>query len=280
MGILTSEYDLDSPAVVSVIDDVPLWSAPFGLKLLEVVRMRRNMRALDVGSGLGFPVIELSQRLGPTCQVYGIDPWVEANERARHKLSVWELANVKIVDGAAERLPFEDRHFDLVVSNNGTNNVDDEEVVYREIARVAKPGAQIVLTMNLPDTMKEFYDVYREVLKTREMHDVMERLEAHIHERRKPLSHTRASIERAGLQIVEIHHDSFLLRYTDGSAMLESPFIKLAFLEPWKEVLPPSKVEPVFRAAEEELNRIAGSAGELRLTVPWVCLDLRKAPLP
>jgi SAM-dependent methyltransferase len=89
MGRLESEYDVEDPDVVSVIDDAPLWSAPFGLRLLEVVRMRKNIRALDVGSGLGFPLVELAQRLGPTCKVYGIDPWTPANERARMKVRVW-----------------------------------------------------------------------------------------------------------------------------------------------------------------------------------------------
>jgi ubiquinone/menaquinone biosynthesis C-methylase UbiE len=115
--------------------------------------MRRNIRVLDIGSGLGFPLIELAQRLGATCEVYGIDPWTQADERARMKARVWKLNNVTVVPGNAEQLPFTDGFFELVVSNNGTNNVDDEEETLREICRVAKPGGQIVLTMNLPETI-------------------------------------------------------------------------------------------------------------------------------
>jgi hypothetical protein len=84
-------------------------------------------------------------------------------------------------------------------------------------------------------------------------------------------------IESVGLEVVNVHHDSFSLRYSDGSAMLDSPLIKLAFLRSWMDVLAPSDVKPVFEVIEGELNRLAEISGELRLTVPWVCLDLRKA---
>jgi ubiquinone/menaquinone biosynthesis C-methylase UbiE len=276
VGLLESEYDVSDPDVVSVIDDAPLWSAPFGLKLLEVVRMRKNIRVLDIGSGLGFPLIELAQRLGATCEVYGVDPWTPANERARMKIRVWRLKSVQVIPGNAEHLPFPDGSFELVVSNNGTNNVDDEGATFREIFRVAKPGAQIVLTMNLPKTMDEFYQVYRDALHRKNRNDELERLEAHIHHKRKPLRHTLALIESVGLEVVNVHHDSFSLRYSDGSAMLDSPFIKLAFLRSWTDVLAPSAVGPVFEVIEGELNRLAEVSGELRLTVPWVCLDLCK----
>ncbi len=108
------------------------------------------------------------------------------------------------------------------------------------------------------------------------MSEELDRLEAHIHAKRKPLSHTLSLIEAVGLEVVQVHHDSFDLRYTDASAMLASPFIKLAFLGSWTDVLAPEAVAPTFDAIESELNRRAEASGELRLSVPWVCLDLRK----
>jgi len=272
-----SLFDENDPDVISVIDDLPLWSAPFGFRLLQAVRMRKNLRVLDVGSGLGFPSVELSQRLGESCRVYAIDPWKAANERARRKITVWRLTNLHLIEAKAERMPFPDRFFDLVVSNNGTNNVADEVETYREIVRVSKPGAQVVLTMNLPETMIEFYDVYRSVLREMDKPDELERLELHIHEKRKPFSHTRSLLEKAGLEIVQVHHDSFVLRFNDGSTMLSSPLIRIGFLPPWLNVLAPEAVKPVFDAIETALNDVAAEAGELSLTVPWICIDARMA---
>ena len=41
-------------------DDLPLWSAPFGLTLLDTVRMKKHINVLDLGSGSGFPMLELA----------------------------------------------------------------------------------------------------------------------------------------------------------------------------------------------------------------------------
>jgi ubiquinone/menaquinone biosynthesis C-methylase UbiE len=273
MSTIESRYDIHDPDVVSAIDDVPLWSALFGMKLLEVVKFRKHVRVLDIGSGTGFPVVELSQRLGETCRVYGIDPWTEAVERARAKIRTWGLTNVEILEGHAESLPFPDGHFGLIVSNNGTNNVDDEERTFGEIARVAEPGAQIVLTMNLPETMVEFYDTYRSVLGARGMNAEIEKLDAHIHAKRKPLEHTRALLERGGLEIVAVHEDAFTFRYADGTTMLHHFTIQLAFLASWVGILRPEEVSPVMAAVEGELNALAEREGEIRLTIPWVCVD-------
>ena len=50
---LMQKVDTEDPQLVSVIDDLPLWSAPFGLKLLDIIPVRRGMRVLDVGGGPG-----------------------------------------------------------------------------------------------------------------------------------------------------------------------------------------------------------------------------------
>ena len=59
---------------VSARDELPLWSAPFGLALLEAVALRPGITVLDVGFGTGFPALELAERLGPAGRVIGVDP--------------------------------------------------------------------------------------------------------------------------------------------------------------------------------------------------------------
>ncbi|MCW8961437.1 MAG: hypothetical protein OQK29_07725 [Ignavibacteriaceae bacterium] len=75
---LKTNCNLNDSEVVSVIDELPLWSAPFGLRLLDKINYRKNITALDIGSGLGFPLLEVAMRLGDSCKVYGIDPWEAA----------------------------------------------------------------------------------------------------------------------------------------------------------------------------------------------------------
>lgn len=50
-------------------DELPLWSAPFGLLLLDRVPMKSGLTILDVGAGAGFLAVELAQRCGPDARV-------------------------------------------------------------------------------------------------------------------------------------------------------------------------------------------------------------------
>jgi SAM-dependent methyltransferase len=59
--------------------------------------------------------------------------------------------DLKLVLGEAEHLPFRDGEFDAVLSNGGFNHFRDPEVALREMARVAKPGAPVVIADEAPD---------------------------------------------------------------------------------------------------------------------------------
>ena len=65
-------YDLNAPSLVSACDELPLWPAPFGLHLLDTVRLK-YVHASDRECGTGFPLLELAERLGTFCRVFGID---------------------------------------------------------------------------------------------------------------------------------------------------------------------------------------------------------------
>jgi arsenite methyltransferase len=266
-------FDFNNPDLVSAYDEVPLWSAPFGLRLLNTVRFRRGISALDVGCGTGFPLLDLAQRLGESSRVTGLDPWNAALMRARAKIRTMNIRNAAVVAGTAEQMPFADRSFDLVVSNNGINNVQDQEAAMRECARVSRPGAQLVITVNLPDTMREFYTVYADVLRTLEMTAALTSMQEHIRARRKPAADTVALVTRSGYRVESSEEESFTLPFADGSALFSHFFVRLAFLQPWKDVVSPADADRVFRKLEASLNRIAEDAGGLRLTVPFLCIS-------
>jgi len=59
--------------------------------------------------------------------------------------------NLRLVLGEAEDLPFRDREFDAVLSNGGFNHFNDPEAALREMARVAKHGAPVVIADELPN---------------------------------------------------------------------------------------------------------------------------------
>ena len=277
-NFLATDFDLEDADLVSVIDEVPLWSAPFGLGLLEVVRMAPNLNVLDVGSGLGFPMLELAQRLGASSRIFGIDPWRSAVERTRLKIGVYDVANAEVVEGVAEEMPFDDAFFDLIVSNNGINNVNDLEASLGECSRVAKPGAQFVVSINLEETMIEFYEIYEKTLRAMGLEDEVIGMREQIRSKRLPLDEFVKLLEGAGFKISEIRHRESSMRFLDGSALLGHFLIRLGFLGGWRSILEDQDREPVFDALEKALNRVAAERGELRLTIPWAVVDCWKIP--
>ncbi len=233
---LNQKIDINDPVLISVIDELPLWSAPFGLKLLDIVKLKPGMNVLDIGCGLGFPLIELAARLGNSCRLYGIDPWQRALERVRLKMKVYDIKNVEAVHGYAENMPFENDFFDLIVSNNGINNVNDMNQTLKECYRVCKLGAQMTITLNLEKTMIEFYDVFQETLAENNLHDEIKKMKEHIYSKRKPLVEIKSLLEDIGFSIKNIFHDSFRLRFVDGTTMLNHYLIRYWFMDGCKKV--------------------------------------------
>jgi ubiquinone/menaquinone biosynthesis C-methylase UbiE len=270
---LAHTFSTDDFDLVSVIDELPLWSAPFGLKLLDTIELKRNINALDIGCGLGFPLIEIAQRLGASCKVFGIDPWERAIERSNLKLKIYNIRNVTVIKGVAEKLPFEDDFFDLVVSNNGINNVDDIKASLSECYRVSKPNAQFTITLNLPDTMTEFYDIFEETLTRNGLREEVTKMKDQIYSKRRPLSETKSLLDKAGFNIRSIQQDSFQIGFVDGTAMFDHSLIKYWFIDGWKSVLSLDDLENIFAQLEDRLDVIAKEKGAIYLTIPFVTID-------
>jgi len=274
---LTHKVDTSDKDLVSSIDELSLWAAPFGLSLLAKIKMNKNMNVLDIGSGLGFPSIEIAQRLGESSFVYGIDPWKEANERAEFKIKVQGLKNIKIINGYAENLPFEDSFFDLIVSNNGINNVEDLPKALKECRRVSKAGTQFVFTMNLENSMIEFYDLLKEELSKRKDDKALQRMKNQIYDKRKPVTEIKKLLNDNGFKIENIYEDKFYLKFTDGSSMFYHPLIKNWFLPGWRGIINVELQEEIFDSIEIKLNKIAENKGEIKLSIPFITVDCSAA---
>ncbi len=269
--------DFASAELVSAFDDLNVWAAPFGLVLLETIRLRGTSAALDVGCGAGFPLLEIADRLGPGKRVVGLDPWEAGLARAGSKARTRGLAHVELVLGTAEQMPFADGAFDLVVSNNGLNNVADPERALAECARVMRPGAQIVITANLPASMRELYDVYEAVLRERGRADLSPKIAAHIDHKRKPLATLIGWIEAAGFTSVRAEERTFRMRFASGAALFRAWFMRLGFIEAWAAVLPDEMVGEVFDEIEARLDAHANEHGEVALTIPFACIEATRA---
>jgi len=111
---------------------------PFSLGELEP-----GERVLDLGCGAGTDTLVAAQMVGPKGHVTGIDMTPEMLAKARSAAEEMGLANVELVEGEAEKLPFEDETFDVVISNGVIDLIPDKDAVFSEIFRVLKPGGRI-----------------------------------------------------------------------------------------------------------------------------------------
>lgn len=266
----------NNPSLINVLDELPFWSAPFGVRLLAKVVPKRNMSLLDIGFGTGFPLTELAMRFGDSCTIYGIDPWKEAAERVREKLRIYGITNVRLFIGKAEEIPLENQSIDLITSNNGLNNVTDLSRVLSECARVLKPGGKLIFTMNTDETMVEFYEVLEQSLSEHDLPESVVHLNQHIYEKRKPLGEIKSLLAGAGFDNVTLEENWFDYKFADGSTMLNHFFIRLAFLDSWKEIVPEKDRDLIFSEVERRLNHIVTEKGHLSLRVPFVVIEARR----
>jgi len=272
------EIDYTQPGFGDWYDELPLWSAPFGLLLLDRVPMKSGLTILDVGAGTGFLTLELAQRCGPDARVIALDPWKAGMSRLRRKLDHLGVGNVVLIEADAAAIDLPDASIDLVVSNLGINNFENAAAVLESCFRVAKPGARFLLTTNLAGHMSEFYDVYRATLIELGQSDRLAALDAHI-SHRGTVDSVSSMVTDAGFKVVRIDTHSFRMRFADGSSLLRHYFIRLGFVQGWKSVAAPDAIETTFKALDRNLNTAAEERGELALTIPMACVEAVK-PTP
>jgi len=111
---------------------------PFSLGALEP-----GEHVLDLGSGAGTDSLVAAQMVGKEGSVTGVDMTPEMIAKAR--ASADGLANVQFVESEAERLPFADRSFDVVISNGVIDLIPDKDAVFAELFRVLRPGGRLQL---------------------------------------------------------------------------------------------------------------------------------------
>lgn len=260
----------------SLPDELSLWSAPFGLKLLDCIDYKPGIAVVDIGCGAGFPLLELAMRLGKTSTVYGIDPDREALALAECKTAAFGINNIVLIEGTAEGLPLSDQTIDLIVSNNGINNVSDIRKVVDECARVIRPSGQLVLSMNLDKTFGEFYTELKRELEIRKMQREISLMHRHIYAKRRPLGEITALLEESGFLVRSLHCDEFRFTFTDAAAMFSHHLIRTSFLPSWIELLPADKADEILAVVKSRLNELALQSGNLIMSVPFVVINAER----
>jgi SAM-dependent methyltransferase len=124
-----------------------MWTTPPAASLVRHARVASGARVLDVGCGTGVVAITAARR---GARATGLDLTPELLERARENARIAGL-EIEWHQGDAEELPFEDRAFDVVLSQFGHMFAPRPEAAVAEMLRVLKPGGTIAFSTWPPE---------------------------------------------------------------------------------------------------------------------------------
>lgn len=115
-----------------------------------IADLKAGQTVLDLGSGGGFDVFIAARKVGPTGQSIGVDMTPNMLSKARSSIATFTqktgLSNVEFRLGEIEHLPVADSSMDVVISNCVINLSPDKPQVWREIARILKPGGKACIS--------------------------------------------------------------------------------------------------------------------------------------
>jgi SAM-dependent methyltransferase len=162
-------------------------------RVVELAEPNPGDAALDIATGAGHTALALAPHVA---SVIAYDLTEQMLAETRRNAEARGLTNVSTKQGPAEKLPFPDASFDIVTVRHAPHHFADVRAAVREMARVARPGARVIIADSCAADHAEKNP------KIAAKWDRMETLRDPSHVRNYSPSEWRAMVAEAGLRIV------------------------------------------------------------------------------
>jgi SAM-dependent methyltransferase len=131
------------PRWVAVEARVNAQISPFGLLAMERATLAPGKRVLDVGCGMGQSALQLSERVGGSGEVVGVDISQVMLERAALRVAERGVKNVRLLNADAQSCAFDTPSFDVVYSRFGVMFFADPRAAFANLRRAMSPGGRL-----------------------------------------------------------------------------------------------------------------------------------------
>ncbi|MFI5272811.1 MAG: hypothetical protein ACHQ4H_07240, partial [Ktedonobacterales bacterium] len=160
-----------------------------------------------------------------------------------------------------------------ITCNLGLPSFADRPAALGAIWRLLRPQGQLLLTLPLQSALREFLDTYYLTLRDLRLENYQRQFSRQVADR-PTVELMRKLVENAGFEVQRTLTESFTLRFPTPLAFLRSPLIQTTAMASFRAIVPDLTVRRlVFNEVERRLTqRVAASGGELRMTVPMLCL--------
>lgn len=139
--------------------------SPLGKKVMDELAMTEGERVLDIGCGCGGTTFEISQRIGKSGYVLGVDISEMIVASAKKKIDIKKQQNLTFECVDAQIHPFDEKAFDVIFSRFGVMFFDDPIAAFSNIRRSLTPDGRIAFICWQPVKNIEWISLALEVVK-------------------------------------------------------------------------------------------------------------------
>lgn len=218
-------------------------------RLLPLVRIPPGAAILDVGSGTGINLLEAARWFWPARLLCGIDISPGMVQTARAKAALMGIP-AQFALGDAEKLPYPDNTFDLVICNSVLHWFRNRPAAVREMARVLRPGGQLVLICAASPGFQEWFtlmDSLMPLLGRQPISPIMPKLPTALE--------LQSLLQGAGLQINLLANPTLRQRIFQPEAFVR---YMSTVAPPWAADLSPLEMAAVEQLAAAAVRRAFG----------------------